>query len=627
MTVDFSDLLARSLPGLYLDKDDSGDLRRFLDVMAIPLAEVEASISQLHEDRFISSCRDQFIGLIGPLVGVEVDPTLLPRAQRAQVLDALDGHRGKGLFETLQQLAESITGWRVTLVDFSQRMTATPVVSSLNPIVAHRDAPVGEAGPGRFFFRSDRTDGPLFDGVTGQVMTREALAGHEQEYAGVDRRFTMRDRAVDLFLQTEPPFKVISADLADFDKPLTPSGAALEVADHQIAVDPELGRFRMTAPVPLAGNLTAAFSVLRPAPVQHHAFNTASRDAMERLGRSDDPAPYSIDLRVPVRVTDRIGRQHVDNIGFFLVPSLAVVDRKPNVLPAGSGSGRFTFDDRPLDNGDTQGTRLQLLDGIDGAPLTRRRLARQAGELCGTRRGFTIRVNGVSVTDPGFLPALRIHAANLEDFDNATDPDGRPLPLDPTDVAVDPQTGRFQMDLAAVGATADDVRVDYLLANADASAGPATALSQAVPELFSFSRDGGDVRLRDAFDGTAIGVALQLGMPPAAYHSTARGWTILRNGEDVGLVPDITDLTDEAAPVAAGRIAVDVNRGRFKFPTGGVNAGDRIAVTFAFEDPSGVERVIRTLVQQLPRALPAGVTPVFVDARRTLAVPASLLQP
>jgi hypothetical protein len=625
--VDFSDLLARSLPGLYLDKDDSGDLHRFLDVMAIPLAEVERSISQLHEDCFISSCRDQFIGLLGQLVGVEVDPTQLPRAQRAQVFGALDAHRGKGLFETLQQLAESITGWRITLVDFSQRLTATPVVDSLNPIVVHRDTPVGEAGPGRFFFRSDRTDGPLFDGVTGRVMTREALAGHEQEYAGGDRRFTIRDRAVDLFLQAEPPFRAISADLADFDKPLTPTGAALEVADHQIAVDPELGRFRLTAPVPLAGNLTAAFSVLRPAPVQHQVFNIAGPDAMERLGRSDDPAPYSVDLRVPVRAADRIGRQHVDNVGFFFIPSRPMVDRKPNVLPAGSESGRFTFDDRPLGSGDTQGTRLQLLDGIDGTPLTRRTLARHTEELCGTRRGFTIRVNGVSVTHPGFVPALRIRVANLEDFDNATDPDGRPLSLDPTDVAVDPQTGRFRMDLAAVGTAAEHVRVDYLLANVDTSAGPATPLSQAVPELFSFSQDGGHIRLRDALDGTAIGVALHLGMPLAAYHSTARGWTILRNGEDVGLVPEVMDLADEAAPVSAGRIAVDVNLGRFKLPTGRVGAGDRFAVTFAFEDPWAVGRIIRSLVQQLPRAVPAGVTPVIVDARRTLAVPLSPVQP
>src|SRR5689334_9768853 len=75
MSVDFANLLNGWLPGLYRDKDGSGELARFLQIAAGPLAEISASVEQLRQDFYINDCRDAFIPLIGRLIGVELDPT------------------------------------------------------------------------------------------------------------------------------------------------------------------------------------------------------------------------------------------------------------------------------------------------------------------------------------------------------------------------------------------------------------------------------------------------------------------------------------------------------------------------------------------------------------------------
>ena len=89
MNVDFPELLYHTLPGLYRDKDTAGELRRFLEIVAEPLAMLHASITQLQDDYAIERCREELIPLIGTLVGVSVDPTQPARVQRAEVQDAI----------------------------------------------------------------------------------------------------------------------------------------------------------------------------------------------------------------------------------------------------------------------------------------------------------------------------------------------------------------------------------------------------------------------------------------------------------------------------------------------------------------------------------------------------------
>ena len=629
-SVDFPRLLFQLLPGIYRDKDAKGELQRFLEIISMPLGELEVSIAQLYEDLFLGNCREPFIALLGALIGVEADPTLPERAQRAEVEEAFAFYRSKGLHDPIARFAEQVTRWRTTLVDFSQKVAQVPFVSDLDPVIPYRNQPVGEApaGSGNFFFRAGQTRQPLFDRITGRPMTRQALAGHEMEYAGMEGRFTIQDRGFDLFSpETTPAFAAVTADLTDFAVPKTSAGAALTILPNQVAIDPELGRFKMLSPILLAGNIRVDFQVLVPASVTRQTFNLRDASQVTRLNRSDDTAPHTLDLRRPRKPTDRVGRYHFDHLGFFFTFGERVSNQRPNALPPGSQSGNFTFDGRLLGVGDAAGVALQLQDGIDGAPLTRRKLEAVA-EYCGTTRGFTVRVSGVDLCSPDFQPAVALRAADLSDFANPKTPAGAPMILAPTEMAVDPQLGRLKLDLAALGITAEQVRVDYLLAPArNRLGGDPDAIDAGVDGLFGFDPGGKMILLRDGEDGTPISVKRRLGAALSAFHGKKRGWTVYRNGVDVsGLLLQAEEkaLEDPATPVTPGRLAIDLDRGRFKFPAGFFSPDDRITVDYSDEDTAGEAQLLASFSQRSPNLLPAGVIPVLIDTRLPRVDPAVL---
>ena len=132
--------------------------------------------------------------------------------------------------------------------------------------------------------------------------------------------------------------------------------------------------------------------------------------------------------------------------------------------------------------------------------------------------------------------------------------------------------------------------------------------------------------LLDAFDGVPLSVALRLGKSLAEYDGTLRGWTIYRNGaaSTAALTAILRNLEDPLPPVPAGRIGIDPQRGRFKFPAGFLAPGDRITVDYAFEDVPERDRVYQNVAQRLPRALPAGIVAVLVDTRREQIDPAKV---
>src|SRR4030095_8308046 len=140
------------------------------------------------------------------------------------------------------------------------------------------------------------------------------------------------------------------------------------------------------------GNLRVTYSELVPSSTRSQAFHIGDPGRMAQLGRPDDPAPYSLDLRAPRRASERIGQKHFDNLGVFFMPGRVIANRRPNVLPPHSESGRFSFDNRPIAVGDVQGIALQLFDAYTGAPITRRVLAGHEADFCGTGRGFPIRL-------------------------------------------------------------------------------------------------------------------------------------------------------------------------------------------------------------------------------------------
>ncbi len=637
---DFAALLWHSLPGIYRQQDappgtepGDGELARFLRIAASPLAEIEASIGQLYDDLFGASARGEFLPLIGSLIGADIDPTLPASLQRAALADTLPFYRSKGLAGPLANTVQAFTSWRTVVVDYSQVVARVPFIETLSPVVRQRRRPVGvvAGGTNRFTFDAAGRVVALFDELRGRAIARADIVSLAADLVGTDRGFAIRESGVDLVGPRAPtPRTVIAANLTDFAAPLKLDGTALTVAAGQIAVDPELGRLLFGAPVPLAGNLSVDFHQLVPSTVALETLDIRDSQQMLRIGRSDDPAPYTIDLRAPARPSDRIGRTHFDNLGLFLTVGRSLVGRRPNLLRSGPPAG-FSFDDRPLTAGDTAGNMLQLQDGIDGSPITTG-TATMVGtfvdherDFADTPRGFTIRVRGISLLDPSFGSGARIIAANLADLASPKDPhDPRgatPLALLAKDIAVDPQRGRFLLNLTAFGITADDLRVGYALASAVRTTGGTPArIGPAGSNTWAFAADGSATALRDAFDGTPLGTKIRLGASLASdFAGTPRGFRIFVGSTDVTASGTLTaqDVAIEGpVTAAAGQLLVDVERGRFALPAAAVPAGAVVTVDYSAADRDAESRVFESLAQRLPGLVPAGVVPVVIDSRK-----------
>src|SRR4030095_2140784 len=146
----------------------------------------------------------------------------------------------------------------------------------------------------------------------------------------------------------------------------------------------------MGAPREGPGNVPVTYSELVPASIRSQAFHIGEPARMAQLGRPADPTLSSLDLRAPRGASERIGQKHFDNLGLFFMPGRVIANRRPNVLPLQSESGRFSFDNRPIAMADAQGISLQLLDAYTGAPITRRLFAGSDADFCVTAAGFQL---------------------------------------------------------------------------------------------------------------------------------------------------------------------------------------------------------------------------------------------
>jgi len=627
---DFAALLLRSLPGIYRQKDTDSQLARFLEIMASPLAETETSIGQLYEDLFGATARAEFLPMIGALIGAEIDAAQPTSLQRAALEDALPFFRSKGLGEPLARTVEAFTGWRTVTVDYSQVVARLPHVETTSPLVRQRDrlVAIDASGPDRFHVDTAGRPVTLFDEARGRPIARSEIASLAAELIGTERGFSIRDNGVDLVgLRAPAPRPVVGANLTDFADPRAPDGTPLVLTTGQIAVDPELGRLRFAAPVPSAGKLTVDFHQLVPASIAPQTFDLRDSQRMVQLGRSDDPAPYTIDLRSPAQPTDRIGRAHFDNHGLFLTVSKSFANRLPTELVRGARSG-FSFDDAPLPEGNTAGRLIQLLDGIDGSPITVAKLSGHEADFADTPRGFTITARGVSLLDPAFGAGARVIAAKLADFANPTDVTNTALALGSRDIAVDPQRGRFLLTPASFGVTAAELRVGYLMAPVVRTTGATPALVGGPgSNTYAFAPDGRITALRNGVDGTLLSVKLHLGGEISDYHGTPRGYRIFVDGAELtspgALIPHVGAIEGPTV-VQAGRFLVDLDRGRFAVPPGTIAPGAAVTVEFSSADSDAEARMFERLAQRLPRLLPAGITPVVVDTRTSFVDPRNL---
>lgn len=141
--------LYEQLPTLYRVDDQpprgSGDLLRFLRVLAAPLAVVRQSIEELHADLFIDTADDSMLALLAEMVGT----TLLlpdPDANRRDVRGTVGWRRRKGTVSALQELSEELSdqlvvtheGWKRVMVSQDLRIL---IGQDLHPARSERQIP------------------------------------------------------------------------------------------------------------------------------------------------------------------------------------------------------------------------------------------------------------------------------------------------------------------------------------------------------------------------------------------------------------------------------------------------------------------------------------------------------
>lgn len=630
---DFASLFRVLLPGIYRTKDAKGELQAFLAVMAAVPSELEASIEQLGRDIFVDSCRADFLPLIGGLIGADVDLSQPASAERAALATTFAFYRSKGLAVPLAEVVRTLTGWSVTAVDESQMVARMPFVDGLSVVVRQRERQLFETPAGSGFFAVDGSSPPLavplFDEALGRPIARDEIDTRAAALVGTDRGIALRVRGATLFGPSVlVPWTVKGADLSDFANPLTAGGAALTVGANEVAIDPLLGRF-LTAPLAFAAaDMRVDFHQRAPMPSSRGTLDLGDPARLATVGRSDDVAPYTLDLRGSSAPTDCVGRTHYDNHVLFLTPGRAVANVKPTLLFTSGSLTGWSLDTRPLASGDTVGVLLQLQDGLDGGALTRQRLAGQEAAFVDQPRGFTLRDGAVSLVASGRAVRAKVRAADLGDFTTPRDASGAPLTLNPADIAVDPQRGRLLLSAMGLALDLAQLRVGYNLAAVMSWLGQAPTLVAPGGNVYAFGRSADPQPLRDAFDGTALSAKLRLGATLADFHGSPRGYVLRRQGADVtaSVAPTAAELDASSAIVPAGQVLIDVDRGRFALPPGFLGPTDVLTVDFGAESASVTEGVFARVSHRLSRMCPAGVTPVLVDTRRPKVNPANLLR-
>src|SRR5262249_6895812 len=123
MSVQQNERLYKLLPSIYRQRDaDLGEpLRALLSVVEAELRAVEADIDALYENWFIETCDEWVVPYIADLLGIGDlrDPQRAVYSQRAGVARELGYQRRRGRPDTLQQIAQDVSGWVVRIVEYS----------------------------------------------------------------------------------------------------------------------------------------------------------------------------------------------------------------------------------------------------------------------------------------------------------------------------------------------------------------------------------------------------------------------------------------------------------------------------------------------------------------------------
>ncbi|MEU1973407.1 hypothetical protein ABZ477_17265, partial [Microbacterium sp. NPDC019599] len=150
------------LPAHYRQRDASGALAEFLEVLADELAVVADNIDQLYDDLFAETAAPWVLPYLAELIGLRGLPgaSVENLTSRAEVANTIGYRRRKGTAAVLEQVAHDVTGWPAKAVEYFELLAA---LQHMNHIRPHAQATASIRNPSRLQF----VGGPFERGVEG----------------------------------------------------------------------------------------------------------------------------------------------------------------------------------------------------------------------------------------------------------------------------------------------------------------------------------------------------------------------------------------------------------------------------------------------------------------------------
>jgi hypothetical protein len=125
------------LPAIYRirDANQGGALQNLFAILQDAHDTLDQDITNLYQNWFIETCAEWVVPYIGDLLGVAPlsSANIQGVTARAYVAHTLSYRRRKGTPIVLQQLAQDVTNWPASVVEFSQYLATTQYMNHLRP--------------------------------------------------------------------------------------------------------------------------------------------------------------------------------------------------------------------------------------------------------------------------------------------------------------------------------------------------------------------------------------------------------------------------------------------------------------------------------------------------------------
>ncbi|MBK7465790.1 MAG: hypothetical protein IPJ43_02655 [Saprospiraceae bacterium] len=115
--------------------DIYGPIKALLSIIADEAVSIEENIDQLYDDMFIETCSEWVVPYIGDLIGYR-GLSRIPNAKynnRAEVANTITYRRKKGTISVVEQLANDVTGWKASVVEYFMHLATSQYMNHIRP--------------------------------------------------------------------------------------------------------------------------------------------------------------------------------------------------------------------------------------------------------------------------------------------------------------------------------------------------------------------------------------------------------------------------------------------------------------------------------------------------------------